>query len=884
MAAEARAGEEACLGGRRRVRLPAPLPDDERTPVLEALDEVLAAVTDPEPPMRNADGVVAEIRARRPWGLHGLTHAGADAEEAPENRLPPPEEPLITALDPVGLGLLVERHIEHYRTEKDRPERAVALPEPFLRSYLEWQGSRLPVLRAVVTAPLVTHRGELLAGAGLDRVREVVFRIPPALQALVPADPGAITEAEVLEALRFLVDEWLCDVATGFAGRVVLLAYALTIIERVLLPERPAFFVTAGLRGGGKTTVLIMLIMAVLGRRPPAAAWSPSAEERRKALLAYLAEGLATLVWDNIERGTAISCPHIEKALTAVEYTDRVLCASRSATVPSTTVLAFTGNNIAPKGDMASRSLVCRLEVDRPDPENRSFRHPDPVGWTVANRAPILRALYILLRWNPQVRVGPAERHPSKTRFKIWWDLVGAPLELAAMLACDAQAAAARRGGDGPFRCAPEPVDFGALFAAGEVEEEETAGMRELVLLLRDAFGDRLFSAADLAGLLHAPAAMASRPCHGDFAGRGRAAGGGRGGAGAGAAGGAGGRDRQGAAAGGGGHGALAWASACRWWWGARWRLVRARSGRWSRRTAATMPTPTAWRSRRKPVSDRARKCCSRPVAAPNHSPLSRLSLPGRESRGKWGVRRRPSRPARGHSPMSGAAFDPADLLRRLRARGGSGGMPAGFRGVDTAAARPRAAAEAQAEAPAADVGWPRERAETAPGHSPVSGAASDPADLLRRLRARGGSGGMPAGFRGVDTAAARLRAAAEAEAEAPAAPTWDGPGSARKPLSWPRGGTPRGPAWLRCSPMAPVCTAAAFAGASLRGASAWRSTAVARAFGFASSTGDAPDDGRHSQAVARVLRTCLGSGPMPGSATLWSSRTAAALAGRRCT
>ncbi len=36
-------------------------------------------------------------------------------------------------------------------------------------------------------------------------------------------------------------------------------------------------------------------------------------------------------------------------------------------------------------------------------------------------------------------------------------------------------------------------VDFGALFAAGEVEEEETAGMRELVLLLREAFGDRLF-------------------------------------------------------------------------------------------------------------------------------------------------------------------------------------------------------------------------------------------------------------------------------------------------------------------------------------------------------------------------------------------------------
>jgi hypothetical protein len=429
--------------------------------------------------------------------------------------VPPPEELLITALDPVGLGLLVERHIEHYRTEKDGWERPVALPEPFLRAYLDWRGSTLPTVRAVVTAPLVTREGALLAGTGLDRAREVVFRIEPALLALVPADPGATADAEVVEALRFLVDEWLCDVAAGFAGRMMLVAYALTVIERVLLPERPAFFVTAGQRGGGKTTVLTMAVVAVLGRRPPAAAWSPSAEERRKALLAYLAEGVATLVWDNIERGAAISCPSIEKALTAAEYTDRVLGVSRSATVPSTTVLAFTGNNIAPKGDMASRSLVCRLEVDRPDPENRAFRHPDPVGWTLANRARILRALYTLLRWNPQVRVPLAERHPSKTRFKAWWDLVGAPLELAAMLACDAQGAVAL-GGGGPFRCAPEPVDFGALFAAGEVEEEETTGMRELVLLLREAFGDRLFSAADLAALVQAPAvATAAAPHHG---------------------------------------------------------------------------------------------------------------------------------------------------------------------------------------------------------------------------------------------------------------------------------------------------------------------------------------------------------------------------------
>jgi hypothetical protein len=366
-------------------------------------------------------------------------------------------------------------------------------------------------VRAVVTAPLVTREGELLAGTGLDRVREVVFRIAPTLRALVPEEPDAIADVEVVEALRFLVDEWLCDVATGFAGRITLLAYSLTVIERVLLPERPAFFVVAGQRGGGKTTLLMMLVMAVLGRRPSATAWSTAAEERRKALLAYLGEGVATLVWDNIERGTAISCPSIERALTASEYTDRVLGASRSATVPSTTVQAFTGNNIAPKGDMASRCLICRLEIGRPDPENRTFRHPDPVGWTRDNRARILRALYTLLRWNPQVRAAAAQRVPSKTRFKAWWDLVGAPLELAAKLAGDAQADSLGQGSE-LFHCAPEPVDFGTMFASGEAEEEETSGMRELALLLRGAFGERHFSAADVTMLMHPPRAAGMPP------------------------------------------------------------------------------------------------------------------------------------------------------------------------------------------------------------------------------------------------------------------------------------------------------------------------------------------------------------------------------------
>ena len=64
------------------------------------------------------------------------------------------------------------------------------------------------------------------------------------------------------------------------------------------------------------------------------------------------------------------------------------------------TIHLFTGNNVGPKGDLASRSLQVRLDVDRVDPENRPFTHPDPIGWTGApGRNP--DALYTILLGNP---------------------------------------------------------------------------------------------------------------------------------------------------------------------------------------------------------------------------------------------------------------------------------------------------------------------------------------------------------------------------------------------------------------------------------------------------------------------------------------------------
>ena len=110
--------------------------------------------------------------------------------------------------------------------------------------YLQRDDEVLPTLVAIATLPIVLADGALLAPDGLDRDRGIMFIIRKELTTIIPRQQDC-TDKAIKKAMRFLCDEWLCDVATDYAGKCTLIAAALTVIERSLLPDRPAFFVTA---------------------------------------------------------------------------------------------------------------------------------------------------------------------------------------------------------------------------------------------------------------------------------------------------------------------------------------------------------------------------------------------------------------------------------------------------------------------------------------------------------------------------------------------------------------------------------------------------------------------------------------------------------------
>jgi hypothetical protein len=180
-----------------RPQIPAPTPDAPWLPQMDVLNEVMAAATQPEPPMRDIDGVITKVRVRRTPNMHALTALGANEEEKEELRLPPPEQPLLTRLSEAQLAEMIERYIDYV----DDTGRSVHLGGAFVHHFHTRDDNELPLAVAVATLPIVLCDGALLAGHGLDRKRGIIFRLPPELSAILPKKENCTTSA-VAEAMR----------------------------------------------------------------------------------------------------------------------------------------------------------------------------------------------------------------------------------------------------------------------------------------------------------------------------------------------------------------------------------------------------------------------------------------------------------------------------------------------------------------------------------------------------------------------------------------------------------------------------------------------------------------------------------------------------------
>ena len=115
--------------------------------------------------------------------------------------------------------------------------------------------------------------------------------------------------------------------------------------------------------------------------------------------------------------------------------------------------------------------LVIPILSETAKPESRSFMHEDIIGYTMANRPKILRALYTIAMAR---RVAGA----ATTRFKTWYRLCAEPVEMIT------------------------GVDINSLFARNDDVDDETIAISSLINTFHEVFKVEWFKSKDVADLM----------------------------------------------------------------------------------------------------------------------------------------------------------------------------------------------------------------------------------------------------------------------------------------------------------------------------------------------------------------------------------------------
>ena len=270
----------------RRITKRAPLPDEERLPVVTAIEEVLRAEAPPTI-FQNVMAEVVRVAEQRSALLHVLTSATAAGGVHADMFAPAPASPLIVAHTIDSMREVIERRIRYLQdNEEGGPPRVVTLAEGFIRALLAPRpNSTLPLLVAVSDVPVVTPSGKVIVAGGYHAESGIFFTCSEdEARAIVPED---LSEAAVRDAYLFLADELFVDVALHerASGMAALFACLLTGMSHPVLPEKPVFCVKAPQRGSGKTTLVNMIVRPITRRSAVAASWSVNEEERRKSFL-----------------------------------------------------------------------------------------------------------------------------------------------------------------------------------------------------------------------------------------------------------------------------------------------------------------------------------------------------------------------------------------------------------------------------------------------------------------------------------------------------------------------------------------------------------------------------------------------------------------------
>lgn len=347
----------------------------------------------------------------------------------------------------------------------------VDCPKDFAAAYLDMIGRwRLPLLRAIVTAPTIRRDGSLLVQPGFDAKSGIYFD-PRGVR--YPTIPTAPSEAEARKALDLLLQAIAGFDLVHDVDRAAALSLLITPIVLPALDAAPLHAVTAPVAGSGKTKLVKVASIIATGAPMPVLALGERREESEKRLGAVLIGGAPMVCLDNLER--PLMGELLCQAITEPWVATRVLGASEIAAKMNAVLFTATGNNLALYGDMVRRVLMIRLDPRCERPELREFEGPDPCEFAAVRRPDLVAATPTIVRAH-QIAGRPRARGPVGS-FERWSEIVRDALE---WLGC---------------------ADAGAAMGEARRDDRVLSTARAVIATWHATVGDKRVSARELAEL-----------------------------------------------------------------------------------------------------------------------------------------------------------------------------------------------------------------------------------------------------------------------------------------------------------------------------------------------------------------------------------------------
>ncbi|MDN3278710.1 bifunctional DNA primase/polymerase [Frankia sp. RB7] len=318
----------------------------------------------------------------------------------------------------------VIQNVPFHKMDKKGKATKFAAPLGFATHYLargdKW---KLPVINGVIEAPTLRRDGSIIDSDGYDSKSGLLLDMGGVEFPDVPEKP---TRTDALASLALLKKPFagfpfVANAKGRSPSRSVMLSAALTSLVRRTLHSAPMHGTSAPTMGTGKTLAIDVVSMIATGRLTTAMSQGANEEEDEKRLFSVLLQNDLILLIDNVKR--PIEGDALCTVLTQSTWQSRILGESRRVEVPTNVLMMASGNNLTYKGDMTTRSLLCRLDARMENPETRRF-DIDLKTWVPKHRVELVVAgLTVLRAFVVASRPGLNELTPFG-RFEDWSNLV----------------------------------------------------------------------------------------------------------------------------------------------------------------------------------------------------------------------------------------------------------------------------------------------------------------------------------------------------------------------------------------------------------------------------------------------------------------------------